>query len=266
MAKNSTPGTKNEAASEARARAQAQIRAKERRTTVGIWLAVVVVIALFAVLVAFIVGQSQAPTLGESSDAVPAGSTESGGFPIGTTGVVGVDVPEDALEVRVYADYMCGACARFELGAAKELNALREAGTIEFSHHPIAILDQGSPTQYSTRAASAVAAVADGSPEHVLEYSHLLFENQPTSVDGQWTDAELAAFAAEVGAPTEVGEAIEDGVFRRWVGAASEQASVDGLQFTPTVMVDGEILDPEQVPYFDEGVLREYIEARVAEQ
>lgn len=266
MAKKSTPPAKNQAAAEARERAQAQIRAKERRTTMGIWLAVVVVIALFAALVAFIIGQSEAPTLGESGDAVPAGSTESGGLPVGTAGVVGEDVPEDALEVRIYADYLCPACAQFEMVVADDLDALREAGTIQLSYHPISILDRGSPTQYSTRSANAVATVADGAPEFFVDYSHLLFERQPTEQGNQWSDDELAAFAVEVGVPSDVADRIGDGVFRRWVAAATEQASVDGLQGTPSVMVEGEMLNANQVPYFEEGALREYLESRAAEQ
>lgn len=266
MAKKTTPAPKNQAAAEARARAQAQMRAQERKTTVMIWLGVAVAVVLFAALVAFIINQSQAPELGDADGAVPAGSTESGGLPVGTSGVVGVDVPEDALEVSIYADYLCPACAQFEMVVADDLDELREAGTIQLSYHPVSILDRASPTQYSTRSANAAATVADGSPEHFVEYSNLLFANQPAEQGDHWSDAELAQFAIEVGVPADVADAIEDGLFRRWVVGATEQASVDGLQGTPSVMVDGEMLNPDQVPYFQAGALKAYLEERAATQ
>src|SRR5690606_33500232 len=122
-----------------------------------------------------------------------------------------------------------------------------------------AILDRGSPTQYSTRAASAAATVAEGSPEHFIEFSYLLFVNQPGQGMAHWTDQQLADLALEAGVPDDVASSITEGKFRQWVGSATQRASVDGMQGTPTVAVNGEILDQREVPYFEDGVLREYI-------
>jgi protein-disulfide isomerase len=260
MAKDTSKPPKNAAAAEARAKAQAQLRAQERKTRVVIWASVIIAIALFAGLVAFIVSQSQTVDLGDE-DAVPANATEAGGFPVGTTGVVGEALPEGVPVVRVYYDYLCPVCAQFEEIVGDDLNALREEGTIRLEFHPVSILDRASPTQYSSRAANAAATVADGSPEHFLAFSQLLFENQQAEGGAHYTNAELAAFAVEVGVPQEVADTIASGKFRGWVTSATQQASIEGMQGTPTVMVEGEILDQNQVPYFQPGVLRSFLEA-----
>jgi protein-disulfide isomerase len=259
MAKNATTTPKNAAAAEARAKAQAQMRTQERRTMVIIVAVVVSVVVLFGAVVMFIMNQSSGTDLIEGGDGVPASSTASGGFPVGQTGVVGDAVLEDAPTVAVYLDFLCGACAQFEALVGPELDAMREEGLITVEYHPVAILDRGSPTQYSTRAASAAATVADGSPEHFHAFAYLLFQNQPGQGMNHWTDAELADLAREAGVPDEVAATIPDGQFRQWVTSATQRASVDGMQGTPTVSVNGEILDQRDVPYFDEGVLRDYI-------
>ncbi len=260
MAKKTAPTTRGSAAAEARAKAQAQMRAQERRTQVTIIVSVVAGLALFGGLAWFIMSQSQTPGLGDADARVPAASTERGGFPVGTTGVVGQDVPTGAVEVSIYADFMCPACAAFEFEVGPELDQMREEGLIELSYHPISILDRGSPTQYSTRAANAAATVADGAPEHFLEFQELLFENQPRQGQNHWNDRELADFARQAGVPDDVASTIPDGLDRAWVQVATEQASVDGMQGTPTVIVNGTVVNQMQVPYFEPGVLRAYIE------
>lgn len=264
MAKSETNAPKNTSAAEARAMAQAQLRAQERKTRVMIWAGVLIAIALLGGVVAFIVSQSQTVDL-TGDESVPAGATEAGGIPVGTSGVVGVDLPDDVPVVRIYADYLCPVCGQFEALVADDLNALREAGLIRLEFHPVSILDRASPTQYSSRAANAAATVADGSPEHFLAYSNLLFENQQTEGGAHWTNAELSAFAVEAGVPQDVADTIASGKFRIWVTAATQRASIDGMQGTPTVMVDGEILDQNQVPYFQPGVLRAFLEALSAQ-
>ncbi len=61
--------------------------------------------------------------------------------------------------------------------------------------------------------------------------------------------------------PTDVASTFKGGEFTKWVTAATDQASIDGMQGTPTVMVNREILDPKQVNYFKPGVLKTYLES-----
>lgn len=252
--------SKNERAAEARAKAQAQVKNNERRTTVVIIAVSLVVIAAFAGIVYFIVNSAKVPPLAESN--APAVADETGGIPVGTGGVAGVDVPTDAVRVDVYVDLLCPVCKSFEEINSADLDELREDGTIAIYYHPIAILDARSMgTEFSTRAANATAVVAEKSPEHFLAFLEVLYANQPEENTSGLDDDTIAALAVGVGVPEDVAATFADGQFSKWVTAATQQASIDGMQGTPTVMVDREILDPNEVNYFTPGALKAHLES-----
>lgn len=255
--------SKNDRAAQARALAQSQINKKERRSTIIIVAASVAGIVLFGALVYFIISSSKIPALSDSGAVLPAGSNEAGGIPVGMTGIVGVDMPgDDVPRLDIYEDFMCPICNQFEQTNAADIDALREAGEIAVYYHPISILDRYSlGTQYSTRAANAVATVADKSPEHFHEFAAALYANQPAEGTEGLTDQTIADIAVSVGVPQDVADSIADGKFRKWVLAATEQSSIDGVSGTPTIMVNGEILSQNEVPYFQPGTLRTYLES-----
>ena len=250
--------TNNQRASEARAKAQQQVKAKERRTTVIIIAIAVLIIALFAAIVAFIVNSSKVPPLPEAH--APAIADETGGIPVGTGGVAGVDVPTDAVRLDLYIDLLCPVCNQFEQINSADIDEMREAGTIALYYHPISILDSKSAgSAYPTRAANAVAVVADQDPEHFLQFIEVLYANQPEENTTGLDDDSIAALAVGIGVPADVAASFKNGEFTKWVAAATDQASQDGMQGTPTVMVDRKVLDQKEVPYFQPGVLKSYI-------
>jgi protein-disulfide isomerase len=257
--------TKNDRAAEARAKAQAQVKAKERRTTVTIIAVSLLVIIGFGAIVFFIVNSSKVPPLTDAHS--PSVADETGGIPVGTGGVAGVDVPEsgagtDVPRLDLYIDLMCPVCNQFEQINSADIDSLREAGTISVYYHPISILDRSSSgTKYSTRAANAVAVVAEKDPSHMLDFISALYSNQPQENTTGLDDATIAQIAEGVGVPSEVAATFKNGEFEKWVTAATDKASEDGMQGTPTVMVNREILDQTQVAYFSPGVLKAYLES-----
>jgi len=252
--------TKNERAAQARAQAQKQVAKKERTTTVVIVAVSLVVLAAFAGLVFFIVNSSKVPTMADVHK--PAGSDLTGGIPIGASGVVGEDIDPDAIRVDLYLDFMCPICKQFEAVNGGDLNELRESGDIVVYYHPISILDRASNgTEFSTRAANAAGVVADKAPESYLLFSDAMFANQPAEGTNGLDDDAIAAIAVGAGVPSDVADGMKDGEFTKWVIAATDQASKDGMTGTPTVMVNGEILEQEQVAYFQEGALKTYLES-----
>lgn len=254
--------SKNDRAAEARALAQAQVHRKERKSTIIIIAISAVGLAIFAGVVFFIVQSSKIPDLSESSASSPAGSNASGGIPVGSTGTVAVDVPEDVPTVAIYEDFMCPICGQFEEINAADLDELRESGDIAISYHPISILDRFSNgTQYSTRSANAAATVADQAPEHFHAFASALFANQPAENTEGLSDDDIANVAVSAGVPQDVADNIAAGTFRKWVVAATDQSSKDGVGGTPTVMVNGEVLDQNVVPYFQPGALKAHLES-----
>ena len=261
MAKNSG-APKNQKAAAARAQAQKSVKAQERRTTLGIVIGAVVALLVFGGIVFYIVQSSQIPALDDDGAVVPAGSnTETGGIPVGTSGVVGQDVPEDAPQVDVYLDFMCPICGRFESTNGEDLAELREGGDIVLSYHPVSILDgYSSGTDFSTRAANAAATVADAAPESFVAFVDAMFANQPQEGTAGLSDEQIEQIAVEAGVPEDVAATLDDGIFTKWVIAATDVASQDGMAGTPTVIVDGEVLDQNEVPYMQPGALRPYLE------
>ena len=75
------------------------------------------------------------------------------------------------------------------------------------------------------------------------------------------SDAQIAQIAVSVGVPQEVADTFVDGEFVDWVHAATEQASIDGVTGTPSVMVDRVLLDSKQIPYVQPGVLGTYLDS-----
>jgi len=251
--------TKNDRAAVARAQAQKQVAAKERRTTVIVIAASLVLLAAFAGVVYFIVQSSSVPTMADVHK--PAGSDLSGGIPVGASGVAGAEVDPDTVRVDVYVDFMCPWCARFEDTNAEDLDELREAGDITVVYHPISILDRASAgTKYSTRASNAAGVVADQAPESFLSFTAALFASQPQEASAGLDDDTIAAIAVASGVPHEVAESFTDGEFTKWVMAATDQASMDGFTATPTIVVNGDTLDPNEVNYMEPGGLRAYLE------
>ena len=255
--------SKNDNAARARSLAQSQVHRKERKSTIIIVAVSVVGLALFAGLVFFIVNGSKVPALDDPGAALPAGSDTTGGIPVGKTGIVGVDVPgDDVPQVAIYEDFMCPICNQFEQVNSADIDALREAGEIAVSYHPISILDRVSlGTQYSTRAANAAATVADQAPEYFHPFAEALYVNQPEENTEGLDDATIASIAVSVGVPQDVADSLDNGTFRKWVLAATDSASQAGANGTPTIIVNGEILDQNVVPYFNPGALRTYLES-----
>lgn len=243
----------------ARQQAQQQVKAQERRTTVFIVIGVAAALALFAGLVLFIIQQTKVPSLEEMT--LPAGGDLTGGILIGQDGNAGGEVPADATRVDVYQDFMCPYCGTFEMVNAEDLEELSAAGDIALYVHPLALLDRSSQgTKFSTRSANAVATIADGAPAHVLEFSRLMYMNQPAQGTTGLSDEEIEQIAVQAGVPADVAATIADGKFTKWAVAATEQSSKDKVPGTPAVMVDRTLLAQQEVPYLEPGALRAYIE------
>jgi len=239
-----------QARAQAKAKAQAELKSKERRTTVVIIAASLLVIAAFAGIVYFIIDSSKTPGLADVE--WPAGADETGGILVGSA--------EAEVRADVYFDFMCPACGVFEETNAQTLQDFSESGDVAVYYHPLAFLNRYSAgTDYSTRSANASAVVADKSPEHFTAFFEAMFANRPEENTPGLTDERIAEIAVGVGVPQEVADTFKDGEFNDWVLAASQQASIDGVSQTPTLMIDRTIVEQTDVPYMQEGVLEQYL-------
>ncbi|WP_125776250.1 DsbA family protein [Antribacter gilvus] len=223
---------------------QKKQQAREKTTrliTLGLLGALVI---FLGVVVWFIVQEGQKSTM-ERVDRFPAGVVEETGIAVGASGAAG-ERTEDAPRLDVYVDYMCPICGQFEQTNGASIDELRESGEVDLVIHPVAILDRVSQgTEYSTRAASAAAWVADQAPEAFEAYNDLLFANQPPENTGGLTNAQLGDLAEQAGASSDVAGGIASGEaereFSEWVTAVTADVQTkDFFGGTPTVLIDGE--------------------------
>ncbi|MCF6744710.1 disulfide bond formation protein DsbA [Blastococcus sp. KM273128] len=221
-----------------RAEEAARAVAARRRRSVTTGLAVA---ALLAVAIALVVVVQSSRT-SSAGAAVPA-NTVQGGTAI-AVGDAGAPVTLD-----VYEDFQCPACAEFETRSGTTLAELAADGSAQVVHHPMAFLDRASSDRFSTRALNAAGVVVDAAgPEAYARFAGLLYARQPAEGGAGLSDDELIALAAEVGAS---GPAVERGirelVYEDWTRTATDRASRDGVNQTPTVLLDGLPLDFRQL-------------------
>jgi protein-disulfide isomerase len=163
---------------------------------------------------------------------VPANTTAKGAITVGKA-----DAP---VKLEIYLDYMCPYCGRFERANSAEIERLVADGTVRLEMYPLSFLDQQSAgTQYSTRAANAVATVADQAPDKVLAFNAALFGKQPAEGKAGLTDSEIANLATGAGVPAGVSTSFHEGKFQPWVATSTDAAFKSGISGTPTVRING---------------------------
>jgi protein-disulfide isomerase len=206
-------------------------KAKERRrrqTVLTTAIAVVVLVVGGFIGWGLMAGQGAS----EKELVTPVAAVDEGsGFSVGT-GRVTVDV---------YEDFLCPACGAFEQQSGATLEKLAADGTVTVVYHPIAILDRYSSTEYSTRAAAASAAAAEGGK--FAAYHQALFDRQPPEGGAGLDDATLIEIGRSVGLGDAFADAVTKGTYRPWAAKATETASARNINGTPSVLVGGKKLD-----------------------
>lgn len=146
--------------------------------------------------------------------------------------------------VTLYEDFQCPACKEFEAESAKQLAGWVADGTVTIDYRPIAFLDRASTTRYSTRSLNAAAAVVSSSPGAFQKFHDLLYANQPAEGSAGLPDSTLVELAGQAGADTAaVRKALADRQYEGWAASVTDESSKAGVTQTPTVKVNGTVLE-----------------------
>ena len=210
----------------------------------AIWVSVAVVAVLVAVVVIVAVLNTRASDPTADLGAVPTASgidRESGAITFG-------DGPDT---VATYVDFMCPYCGQFEEAEGETIAGLIDDGSITLQVHPVSILDRLSQgTEYSSRAASAMYAVAEADPDNAYAFFVSLYDKQPAEQTPGLTDEELVQLAKDAGVDVtaDLEKAILD---HEYLDFAKAQELPEGATGTPTLMVNDEIVPVTYDPQAD---------------
>lgn len=212
---------------------QQQAREKRNRTLL-ITLAGLVVAALIVGGTVFALSRSSEPGL------APPAATADGSFVVGN--------PDAPVTVQVVEDFQCPACQAFEAAAGDVLDEYAAGDEVNIEYRGIAFLDRASTTNYSTRALNASACVMGEGEEVWKEFHRQMYLQQPAEGTAGLPDSDLVRIATEAGADeAAVSSCVEDSTYDDWAGSTTEQSADDGVDSTPTVFVDGEVVEVTSV-------------------
>lgn len=252
-----------EKAAQMRAAQEAAAKRKSLFVKLGVLAAVIVVIAL---VVTLIVQNNNAKI--EDSGAVPQGGTAAGGIMVTSADTVAektidkvdikkLEAPDEApapatprdltvaekgepINITLYVDANCVHCADFEATYGDQMQQWLADGKVTIEYRNVGYLDRGSATNFSSRAANALACVADESPAAYMGFVKALWGHYP---EGEMKNAELADMAIQNGAAESVADCIDDDKFRPFVKYATTAGQYDGVAGTPSIFVQGKEVD-----------------------
>lgn len=208
--------------------AQARRESRRRILTIGGVVLAMIVIVGGAVLVSVL--NKKEVTVSD------AGSSEFG-VTIGKK-----DAPHT---VVIYEDFICPFCGELESCTRDDLTTLAADGKVLVEYRPFDLLS-GRVGDYPIRAASAFSVVLEKSgPEVAKKFHDLLYENQPSEEAGDSvTNDDLVDLAVKAGATeSDVADGIKSVAGKDWVTKATQDATANNVQGTPTILLDGKVFD-----------------------
>ncbi len=176
-------------------------------------------------------GKEQAELTGEQPATIPGGEAAAAGEPV---------------QIIVYADANCVHCATFEQQNGPLLTEWLDAGEVTVEYRILDYLDNPATGNYSSRAANALACMAEESPENYNSYLTQIFASYTTAQGQGLSDDELQEMASGLG--TNLNGCIDGNTYRPFAahtGLAAREAQIAG---TPSVWVQGEAWD-QTVPF-----------------
>lgn len=252
MAKdNSSAKAARQAAAAARAAAESDLKARDRKIRL-IGGAVVLLIMGALLAVPFIQGRSS-DTAVDANAALPKGVTaDTYGVKVGAAWTA-ADADSIPL-VQVWEDFQCPACKSFEEASGDALVALANEGKVRLEFRPTIFLDvnlQAPNTAAGNPNSSLYASMAFGcavDQDKAAEFHRAIFAAQPSEGRGySVTDLVTIAQLAGVADIDTFTECVSSKKYEGWVNNSYDAFSKEGVNATPTVLLNGETLSPDVI-------------------
>ena len=244
--------TRDQQREAARAKAKAMREAQKKNESRKRILTISGIVSASAVLLgAIIFVASSTIEKTENLSEGPATAIFNDGFRVGenlqmitSASQVDPNVPN----IVIYQDMQCSHCKDFELANMAQIRELVSSGKYTVEVHPISFMDSASANQYSSRAAGALACVAEKSPNNFISFNEALFVNQPAGGTAGPSNQQLGELATQVGVTEKAAlDCINNNTWGGWAKANAKSLSTGNvpgteLKFggTPMIIVNGE--------------------------
>lgn len=236
----SAPRAAREAAAQARAEERAR-RQRERRVRIT---AIVVV----AVLVVAGIVVSVLRSRPDASAATPIGVSKPGGPIVLGPGVSGGGAASNATGspgavpvLDIWEDFQCPYCQEFEQANRTVIGSYLSRDQLTVRYHLVSFLGPES-----VRAANAAGCAAGA--KRFPAYHAALYENQPPEGTGGYTIDELLRIGRTVGLTSaDFTTCVRDQRYDGWVQAVQHAFDTAGMRGTPSVFLDGQLLNADQI-------------------
>jgi protein-disulfide isomerase len=210
--------------------ARYDLNAADRRRNLLIQIGLTAVVVLLGVgLVLYIVmGADKKPASGEAK-AITVSSSKL---------ITKEGTTEPKAVVSLYEDFLCPHCGEFEQKFGPTIGQLIDSGAIAADYYMVAILDQPSNDNYSSRAGAAAYCVADESKDAFRRFHAALYAQQPGETVASFPDNQsLIKTARLAGAGGSVPDCINKG---KYVPMVQGLAQATQIQSTPTIKINGQ--------------------------
>lgn len=239
----------NAAARREEARLAAEKLARQQQRVRG---ALIVIAAVLVLVAGFIIWRGSQATYLDGVARTPQGADTTGGIPVSADGMAGT--AGEGMRLDVYVDVQSPASVAFWQAQSAAMRELSADGTIALWLHPVGFVD-GGLNGSSTRAGEAAVVVADRAPQGFLDFLDAAFAMRADGAE-KLNDPDLESLALSNGVSQAVADQFTDNLFDAWFVAATEQATRDGVEDTPTLLLDGH---PLTADWSTDGALAEAV-------
>ncbi len=196
-------------------------RSKQKRQD----LVVILIIAAFAIVIVGLIVLSKIPKVQTADVREHPNASE-----------LNMGNPDATVKVVEFADFQCPYCQLYWQQVEPTIVSDYVAtGKIYYTYAPMAFLGQESVD-------SAEAAYCANDQGKFWEYRDMLFTNHTGENVGDFTTAKLQLFAQKLGLDTTAfNECLSSGKYQTAVDDANNYASSQGVNSTPTIMVNGQL-------------------------
>jgi protein-disulfide isomerase len=151
---------------------------------------------------------------------------------------------EAPVTLEVWEDFQCPVCARHSLEVEPVLvGTYVRDGVLRIVHHDLAFLGSGGGDDESVRAASG--AVCANRQDAYWAYAHWVYANQDGENAGGFRSDRLRSIAEAAGVDvTDWDACVSDAAVRQQVADSTATGIAQGVNSTPTMYVNGTIVDP----------------------